>query len=300
MLLQPLPPLPAHTHAAFLLVDFPAAPLRPHNDEHIESGVGVLPKDSSAYGGDGAGGQSLERTVDLNRINIYEGTLNSILENSCLEDAGSSRCSQTAPERRASTPARVPALTPNLPLRFWSSSTRCGFLRLPGTYRRDPWCSVSIVTSGYEEATRPRCNESAGHGQMMDVETTSYSDFINCDRTGRRNAVPRHLRRGEIRAQHKRALQRHGGDGSEGWRRKPRILPSPPDRRLHQPRHAGRGRPVLNASCTLKGAAAKCGEEAGERCIQPFSYRRGSPIRPELTRTINMCRNKCASLWMGV
>jgi hypothetical protein len=26
---------------------------------------------------------------------------------------------------------------------------------------------------------------------MMDVETTtSYSDFINCDRTGRRNAVP--------------------------------------------------------------------------------------------------------------
>lgn len=24
---------------------------------------------------------------------------------------------------------------------------------------------------------------------MMDVET-SYSDFINCDRTGRRNAVP--------------------------------------------------------------------------------------------------------------
>ncbi|XP_051280062.1 cAMP-dependent protein kinase inhibitor gamma isoform X1 [Dicentrarchus labrax] len=33
------------------------------------------------------------------------------------------------------------------------------------------------------------CNESTGHGQMMDVET-SYSDFINCDRTGRRNAVP--------------------------------------------------------------------------------------------------------------
>ncbi|XP_053173500.1 cAMP-dependent protein kinase inhibitor gamma [Scomber japonicus] len=25
---------------------------------------------------------------------------------------------------------------------------------------------------------------------MMDVEATSYSDFINCDRTGRRNAVP--------------------------------------------------------------------------------------------------------------
>ncbi|KAM9505187.1 uncharacterized protein ACWYII_047756 isoform 1-T1 [Salvelinus alpinus] len=36
-----------------------------------------------------------------------------------------------------------------------------------------------------------RCNEVSGHGQMMDVETTtSYSDFINCDRTGRRNAVP--------------------------------------------------------------------------------------------------------------
>ncbi|KAJ8369695.1 hypothetical protein SKAU_G00097230 [Synaphobranchus kaupii] len=33
------------------------------------------------------------------------------------------------------------------------------------------------------------CNESAGHGQMMDVET-SYSEFITCDRTGRRNAVP--------------------------------------------------------------------------------------------------------------
>ncbi|KAJ8016972.1 hypothetical protein DPEC_G00012940 [Dallia pectoralis] len=30
----------------------------------------------------------------------------------------------------------------------------------------------------------------SGHGQMMDVETTtSYSEFINCDRTGRRNAV---------------------------------------------------------------------------------------------------------------
>ncbi|KAJ3586259.1 hypothetical protein NHX12_012659 [Muraenolepis orangiensis] len=34
-----------------------------------------------------------------------------------------------------------------------------------------------------------RCYESTGHGQMMDVET-SYSDFITCDRTGRRNAVP--------------------------------------------------------------------------------------------------------------
>ncbi|KAI4876321.1 hypothetical protein NFI96_027855 [Prochilodus magdalenae] len=32
-------------------------------------------------------------------------------------------------------------------------------------------------------------NEKTGHGQMMDVES-SYSDFINCDRTGRRNAVP--------------------------------------------------------------------------------------------------------------
>ncbi|XP_026872300.2 cAMP-dependent protein kinase inhibitor gamma [Electrophorus electricus] len=32
-------------------------------------------------------------------------------------------------------------------------------------------------------------NEKAGHGQMMDVES-SYSDFITCDRTGRRNAVP--------------------------------------------------------------------------------------------------------------
>ncbi|KAF3697328.1 cAMP-dependent protein kinase inhibitor gamma [Channa argus] len=37
--------------------------------------------------------------------------------------------------------------------------------------------------------TSPRCNENAGHGQMMDVET-SYLDFISCDRTGRRNAVP--------------------------------------------------------------------------------------------------------------
>lgn len=34
-----------------------------------------------------------------------------------------------------------------------------------------------------------RWNEKTGHGQMMDVES-SYSDFINCDRTGRRNAVP--------------------------------------------------------------------------------------------------------------
>ncbi|XP_053096930.1 cAMP-dependent protein kinase inhibitor gamma isoform X1 [Pangasianodon hypophthalmus] len=32
-------------------------------------------------------------------------------------------------------------------------------------------------------------NEKTGHGQMMDVES-SYSDFVNCDRTGRRNAVP--------------------------------------------------------------------------------------------------------------
>ncbi|XP_059188855.1 cAMP-dependent protein kinase inhibitor gamma isoform X1 [Centropristis striata] len=40
------------------------------------------------------------------------------------------------------------------------------------------------------------CNESAGHGQMMDVET-SYSDFINCDRTGRRNAVPDIAGKGE-------------------------------------------------------------------------------------------------------
>uniref|UniRef100_A0AAQ4QH39 Protein kinase (cAMP-dependent, catalytic) inhibitor gamma n=1 Tax=Gasterosteus aculeatus aculeatus TaxID=481459 RepID=A0AAQ4QH39_GASAC len=40
------------------------------------------------------------------------------------------------------------------------------------------------------------CNESTGHGQMMDVET-SYSDFINCDRTGRRNAVPDLAGKGE-------------------------------------------------------------------------------------------------------
>ncbi|KAK6303307.1 hypothetical protein J4Q44_G00257610 [Coregonus suidteri] len=41
------------------------------------------------------------------------------------------------------------------------------------------------------KASESRCNEVSGHGQMMDVETTtSYSDFINCDRTGRRNAVP--------------------------------------------------------------------------------------------------------------
>lgn len=34
-----------------------------------------------------------------------------------------------------------------------------------------------------------RCNERAVCEQMMDVEA-SYSEFINCDRTGRRNAVP--------------------------------------------------------------------------------------------------------------
>lgn len=44
-----------------------------------------------------------------------------------------------------------------------------------------------------------RCNESAGHGQMMDVET-SYSDFINCDRTGRRNAVPDITGEGSVEA----------------------------------------------------------------------------------------------------
>ncbi|XP_045911145.1 cAMP-dependent protein kinase inhibitor gamma isoform X1 [Micropterus dolomieu] len=43
------------------------------------------------------------------------------------------------------------------------------------------------------------CNESTGHGQMMDVET-SYSDFINCDRTGRRNAVPDIAGEGEVAA----------------------------------------------------------------------------------------------------
>ncbi|XP_041802428.1 cAMP-dependent protein kinase inhibitor gamma isoform X2 [Chelmon rostratus] len=32
---------------------------------------------------------------------------------------------------------------------------------------------------------------------MMDVET-SYSDFINCDRTGRRNAVPDITGEGEV------------------------------------------------------------------------------------------------------
>lgn len=32
---------------------------------------------------------------------------------------------------------------------------------------------------------------------MMDVET-SYSDFINCDRTGRRNAVPDIAGEGEV------------------------------------------------------------------------------------------------------
>ncbi|XP_032377205.1 cAMP-dependent protein kinase inhibitor gamma isoform X2 [Etheostoma spectabile] len=34
---------------------------------------------------------------------------------------------------------------------------------------------------------------------MMDVET-SYSDFINCDRTGRRNAVPDIAGKGEAAA----------------------------------------------------------------------------------------------------
>ncbi|KPP73235.1 hypothetical protein Z043_107700 [Scleropages formosus] len=50
--------------------------------------------------------------------------------------------------------------------------------------------------TGVKASTRPRsshsfcgCNVNSGHGQMMDVET-SYSEFISCDRTGRRNAVP--------------------------------------------------------------------------------------------------------------
>ncbi|XP_061701796.1 cAMP-dependent protein kinase inhibitor gamma [Syngnathoides biaculeatus] len=34
---------------------------------------------------------------------------------------------------------------------------------------------------------------------MMDVET-SYSDFINCDRTGRRNAVPDIAGEGKVEA----------------------------------------------------------------------------------------------------
>lgn len=45
-----------------------------------------------------------------------------------------------------------------------------------------------VVTSG-RKWRRSRCNERAYGEQMMDVEA-SYSDFINCDRTGRRNAVP--------------------------------------------------------------------------------------------------------------
>ncbi|XP_066558786.1 cAMP-dependent protein kinase inhibitor gamma isoform X2 [Amia ocellicauda] len=34
-----------------------------------------------------------------------------------------------------------------------------------------------------------RCYESCGDEKMMEVES-AYSDFITCDRTGRRNAVP--------------------------------------------------------------------------------------------------------------
>lgn len=50
-------------------------------------------------------------------------------------------------------------------------------------------CSLSL--SHFLHPSLCRCNAVSGHGQMMDVETTtSYSDFINCDRTGRRNAVP--------------------------------------------------------------------------------------------------------------
>ncbi|KAL7864295.1 hypothetical protein AOLI_G00157150 [Acnodon oligacanthus] len=46
----------------------------------------------------------------------------------------------------------------------------------------------AAVTSGGNSGER-RWNDKTGHGQMMDVESL-YSDFINCDRTGRRNAVP--------------------------------------------------------------------------------------------------------------
>ncbi|KAG5838012.1 hypothetical protein ANANG_G00219260 [Anguilla anguilla] len=48
---------------------------------------------------------------------------------------------------------------------------------------------LSLKLVDIRNSCKPRCNERAGHGQMMDVET-SYSEFITCDRTGRRNAVP--------------------------------------------------------------------------------------------------------------
>ncbi|KAL1020622.1 hypothetical protein UPYG_G00002560 [Umbra pygmaea] len=49
-------------------------------------------------------------------------------------------------------------------------------------------CHMIIVD---KKSERIKGNVVSGHGQMMDVEaTTSYSEFINCDRTGRRNAVP--------------------------------------------------------------------------------------------------------------
>ncbi|KAJ8258210.1 hypothetical protein GJAV_G00194400 [Gymnothorax javanicus] len=47
----------------------------------------------------------------------------------------------------------------------------------------------SLKVVDITNSCQSRCDERAGHGQMMDVET-SYSEFITCDRTGRRNAVP--------------------------------------------------------------------------------------------------------------
>ncbi|KAL6483437.1 hypothetical protein MHYP_G00083090 [Metynnis hypsauchen] len=54
--------------------------------------------------------------------------------------------------------------------------------------RHERASATATVTSGGNSGER-RWNDKTGHGQMMDVESL-YSDFINCDRTGRRNAVP--------------------------------------------------------------------------------------------------------------
>ncbi|KAL4646225.1 cAMP-dependent protein kinase inhibitor gamma isoform X1 [Arapaima gigas] len=69
-----------------------------------------------------------------------------------------------------------------LPERSWKGAVQlCGIAWL-GVSEREP------ATSDYLSADF-RCNVNSGHGQIMDVET-SYSEFISCDRTGRRNAVP--------------------------------------------------------------------------------------------------------------
>ncbi|KAF6088926.1 cAMP-dependent protein kinase inhibitor gamma [Phyllostomus discolor] len=61
------------------------------------------------------------------------------------------------------------------------------FLLAPQSFRTDQWTVGSRRRCEWAKETRPGLKSDATG--VMEVES-SYSDFISCDRTGRRNAVP--------------------------------------------------------------------------------------------------------------